>query len=271
MPDRFAEIAYQFAFLNEEMAANPTTTIEIPSSREEAKTGADAIVKSGTGQVRMYQFKRADYLISRQAGQWYETAPDHGRKGEEPYYRFKITEEKLSKQHNILVHTAACLDVYYAAPKFHTKNHLYEHARNGTVRSNSIVVHARQMPYQLTSEKHCVTYLAGTPPGALCHPGTPSRLQDGYKPSGVVTLNADQFVEYLDCIKRAAQEQEFSANHSSAGSQEAAATLDNDRNIARAIIEKIDEMPSTDLTTCVRTMGEVAATLNATAIVTLNP
>ena len=69
MPDRFAEIAYQFAFLNELIAESPTTKIEIPSSREEAKTGADTITRSGTGQIRMYQFKRADYLKSRQAGQ----------------------------------------------------------------------------------------------------------------------------------------------------------------------------------------------------------
>lgn len=271
MPDRFAEIAYQFAFLNELIAENPTTKIEIPSSREEAKTGADTIATSATGHITMFQFKRAEYLKSSQAGQWYATAPSHGRKGAEPYYRFKITEEKHSEQHNILIQTAACLDVYYAAPKFHTKNQLYEHARDGTVRSNSIVIHARQMPYQRAGEKHSVTYLTENPPGALWHPGTPRTLQDGYRTGGVVTLNADQFMEYLNCIKRAAQEQEFSAIPGETGSQEATATLDTDRNIAKAIIEKIDGMPSTELVTCVRTLGEVATMLNTTAIAGLNP
>ena len=126
----------------------------------------------------------------------------------------------------------------------------------------SVIIHAGQMPPQKAKEKRCVSYLAGARPGARWYSGEPLQLRDGYITREGVTLNAGQFMQFLRRTKEAAQGQSIPRIEGDPGQ-------DNGVNISQAIIAEIDGMPSADLLTCMKTLGELAEMLTGTAVATL--
>ncbi|MFA4939278.1 hypothetical protein [Brevundimonas sp.] len=119
MKPTISEFSYGFALTNElvgwgDLAAAPV----FPSLIEEGQAGGGYDVKLDRPGLPLFlQFKRSDFMTRRSARE-YRAVTRQGGTLAVPYYRFAVTEEVVSRQHEMLLDVAPNF-VFYAAPRFH--------------------------------------------------------------------------------------------------------------------------------------------------------
>ena len=152
MIPKFSEFSFGFAFIHEYVNHNPglSEVPILPSLRKERKVGWDAKLPF-QGHPKFFQFKLCEYLCRSKASQW----PFHHR----PYFRFHITPQDKSDQHNRLLRLANMgNDVLYTAPMFHEEEEFNQNFREGQVTVKSIWLPVRRLPSISGNDKHCITF-----------------------------------------------------------------------------------------------------------------
>ena len=148
----FSEFSFGFAFLHEYVNRNPELTAapELPSLRKEAAAGWDAGL-TVQGHPKFFQFKLSEYLSRSNARQW----NCHHR----PYYRFRITPQSKSDQHNRLRRLAnKGNDVLYAAPMFHEIEEFNRNFQASQVTTRSMWVPVQNLRDINGDDAHCITF-----------------------------------------------------------------------------------------------------------------
>ncbi|MDO9607437.1 MAG: hypothetical protein Q7J26_02840 [Brevundimonas sp.] len=162
MKPTFSEFSYGFALTNElvgwsELAAAPI----FPSLIEEGQEGGGYDVKLDRPGFPLYlQFKRSD-LMTRRSAREYKAVKARGGGLRVPYYRFAVTDEAISRQHEMLL----ALDVaphfvFYAAPRFHKIEEINEAWAANDVASRSQFI-APQEIGSLSLGPHAVAFDGG--------------------------------------------------------------------------------------------------------------
>ncbi len=150
----FSEFSYGFAFTHEFVTRNPTLTAapELPSLAKEGASGGGWDLKLGFGgHIKFFQFKLSEFMRGRHALHW----DQYGS----PHYRFRITPESQSDQHNLLMDLAEDYeDVIYVAPRFHTQRRFDELFLQQAVTDNSIWVPVKDLYRVHGNERHYLTF-----------------------------------------------------------------------------------------------------------------
>ena len=152
MNAEFSEFSFGFAFIHEYVNHNPgfTAAPELPSLRKEVTVGWDAKL-TVKGHPKFFQFKLSEYLCRSRASQWNH----HNR----PYFRFRITPQDKSDQHNRLMRLANLgNDVLYTAPMFHEASEFNHNFQTSQVTSSSIWVPVQRLPPINGDDAHCITF-----------------------------------------------------------------------------------------------------------------
>ncbi len=159
MKPQISEFSYGFALTNELVGWTSLATAPIfPSLIEEGKAGGGYDVKLDLPGIPLFlQFKRS-HCMTRRSAREYKSVTAVGGSLRVPYYRFPITESDLSDQHEMLLE----LDdgtrlVFYAAPKFHTKDEINSAWRSSEVSARSIFVSPQQIG-PLDSSAHTIAF-----------------------------------------------------------------------------------------------------------------
>ena len=156
-PD-FSEFSYGFAFTHEYVNRNPglSAAPDLPSQIKEAETGYD--LKLGyQGHPKYFQFKLSAYLNRRNAIHWH----DHLR----PHYRVRLrTRPRPNRpggtdQHSQLKRLAETVDdVFYVAPRFHSKGEFDRFFLRGTVTHNSLWAPLKNLLWVSDNKVHYMTF-----------------------------------------------------------------------------------------------------------------
>lgn len=190
MKPQISEFSYGFALTNElvgwqELSAAPV----FPSLLEEGRPGGGYDVKLERPGIPLYlQFKRSEFLTRRNGREARELALRGQRVGI-PYYRFAITEDTLSHQHEMLVALDVAPNfVFYAAPRFHRLDEINDAWHANAVASRSQFVAPHQIGL-LPTGKHTVAFDG-------------SRFWVCSEPRSIEGLNSRQLVDKLrDAVK----------------------------------------------------------------------
>jgi hypothetical protein len=152
-----SEFSYGFALTNEIVGWSGLTSAPIfPSLIEEGKKGGGYDVKLDQPGAPLYlQFKRADYMTRKSAGE----IKHHGLPLTLPFYRFPITQRNKSFQHTSLVELDDGTNlVFYAAPRFHMLSEINDAWQAKDVAARSIFVAPTAIGLIHDNEKHHVSY-----------------------------------------------------------------------------------------------------------------
>ncbi|PWE34994.1 hypothetical protein DD563_02790 [Pelagicola sp. LXJ1103] len=159
MKPQISEFSYGFALTNELVSWTSIATAPIfPSLIEEGKAGGGYDVKLDLPGVPLFlQFKRS-HCMTRRSAREYKLVTAAGGALRVPYYRFPITESDLSDQHEMLLE----LDdgthfVFYAAPRFHTRDEINSAWSASEVARKSIFLAPQQIG-SLDSNAHTVAF-----------------------------------------------------------------------------------------------------------------
>ena len=141
MKAEFSEFTYGFSLVNELTKTLPCIAVPIfPSLPEEGKEGGGYDVKlllSKKGKILNLQFKLSDWMKAPSAREY--KIPGHSLSL--PYYRFEITNERISKQHSLLLSLENIEPLtFYAAPAFHLNDEINSHWDSDSVTQNSVFV-----------------------------------------------------------------------------------------------------------------------------------
>ena len=156
-PD-FSEFSYGFAFTHEYVNRNPglKAAPELPSLIKEAETGHD-LKLDYQGHPKYFQFKLSDYLDRRNTIHW----QDHRR----PHYRFRVSTRPRpnrparTDQHNQLKRLAQTVDdVFYVAPRFHSKDEFDRLFLQGMVTDCSLWAPLKDLCWVSDNEVHYMTF-----------------------------------------------------------------------------------------------------------------
>ena len=157
MTPEISEFSYGFALTNELVGWTELNAAPIfPSHIEEGKKGGGYDVKLDLPATPLFlQFKRADCMMRSSA----KEISKHKLDLDVPFYRFAITERKLSFQHTSLV----TLDVghnsvFYVAPRFHTLAEINSAWTAQKVLQRSIFVAPQQIGLIKDDDRHHVSF-----------------------------------------------------------------------------------------------------------------
>ncbi|WP_426027236.1 hypothetical protein [Brevundimonas sp. TWP2-3-4b2] len=159
MKPQISEFSYGFALTNELVAWEELSAAPVfPSLLEEGRPGGGYDVKLERPGVPLYlQFKRSEFLTRRSGREARELAL-RGQQIGIPYYRFAITEDTLSQQHEMLVALDVAPNfVFYAAPRFHRLDEINDAWHANAVASRSQFVAPHQIGL-LPTGKHTVAF-----------------------------------------------------------------------------------------------------------------
>ena len=139
MKAEFSEFTYGFSLVNELAKTLTCTAVPIfPSLLEEGKEGGGYDVElllSKKGKALYLQFKLSDWMKARSAREY--KIPGHSLSL--PYYRFKITSERISEQHSLLLSLEDKQPLtFYAAPAFYLKEDINTYWSSDSVTRNSV-------------------------------------------------------------------------------------------------------------------------------------
>ena len=152
MKAEFSEFSYGFAFTHGLLKDEPSIDVVpyFPSQVVEGKVGFDAKI-GFPGLPIFLQFKLSDYLTRRPAKYWdYYHAP---------YYRFDVTPQSISQQHNLLKDLADTgEDVFYVSPLFWTTMQFNEAFRANQVAARSMWLPIGRLPRLNDYDPHHVTF-----------------------------------------------------------------------------------------------------------------
>ncbi|MYC35473.1 MAG: hypothetical protein F4X66_00930 [Chloroflexi bacterium] len=154
MTPEFSEFSYGLAFTHEYINRHPGlgAAPELPSLVKEGTEGGGWDLKLGyQGHPKFFQFKLSEFMRGSRALHW-------GQYGT-PHYRFRVTPQNQSDQHNLLKDLAEDYeDVIYAAPRFHKQGQFDELFLQKRVTDNSIWVPVRDLPRIHHDERHYLTF-----------------------------------------------------------------------------------------------------------------
>ncbi|WP_135077392.1 hypothetical protein [Terasakiella sp. SH-1] len=145
MTPEISEFSYGFSLTHECIAdiGDLNAAPIFPSLIEEGRSGGGYDVKLDSPGILLFlQFKRSDCLTRRSA----KEIKDHNINFKLPFYRFKITERRRSRQHDLLLGLDQGPNaVFYAAPKFHLPNELNDAWKNGNMIDKSFFIRPRDI------------------------------------------------------------------------------------------------------------------------------
>jgi hypothetical protein len=152
-----SEFSYGFALTNELVGWTALKAAPVfPSLIEEGKKGGGYDVKlDAPGKPLFLQFKRAHCMKRRSA----KEISAYGLDLEPWFYRFAITERKVSFQHTSLYELDDGSNlVFYVAPRFHTLDEINSAWEQQRVAQRSIFVSPREIGLIDDDEAHTVSY-----------------------------------------------------------------------------------------------------------------
>lgn len=163
-----SEFSFGYAFLFEQTQANwgnLKIAPVLPSLQKEAEKGWDARLPL-RGTDYYYQFKRSDYLRTRNAT--YRIKPNSKHPEDciydGPYYRFWLHPKNNSQQHRRLrEHCLEKPDTYYVAPEFNSIEEFNAQFLDRQIRVNSRMIPLSQCEDITDSKHHCITFQRGSP------------------------------------------------------------------------------------------------------------
>ena len=148
-----SEFSYGFGFTHELVSRQHqnATAPKFLSLREEGQQGYDVHVVYH-GIPLFFQFKLSDYLQGANSKYW-----DSHRV---PYYRFSITQLRISDQHNQLKNLVQQGEshVYYAAPAFHTNPEFHRCFTAGTIVTRSLCLPVNNLQRLADYQQHHVSF-----------------------------------------------------------------------------------------------------------------
>lgn len=154
MRSEFSEFSFGFAFTHEYINRHPKLTAapELPSLAKEGKPGGGWDLKLNyQGHAKFFQFKLSEYMLGNRA--------KHREQYGSPHYRFGVTPETRSDQHNMLRDLAKkYTDVHYVAPKFHTQQDFDDLFLGGVITDHSIWVPIKDLPSVVGNARHHLTF-----------------------------------------------------------------------------------------------------------------
>ena len=170
----FSEYSYGFAFTHEYISRHPglKAAPELPSLVKEGQAGGGWDLKLGyRGHPKFFQFKLSEFMKGSRSLHW-----EHFKT---PHYRFRVTPQNQSDQHNLLKELANDYqDVNYVAPKFHTQQRFDELFRNSLVTTHSIWVPVGDLPHVHDGDRHYLTFTAAQ--REAFWQSEPTRLEGGF-------------------------------------------------------------------------------------------
>lgn len=157
MTPEISEFSYGFALTNELVGWTALKAAPVfPSLIEEGKKGGGYDVKlDAPGKPLYLQFKRAHCMTRRSARE----ISKHRLGLVPPFYRFPITERKVSFQHTSLYELDDGSNlVFYVAPRFHTLDEINSAWDEQRVAQRSIFVSPREIGLIHDDDAHTVSY-----------------------------------------------------------------------------------------------------------------
>ena len=154
MSPEFSEFSYGFAFTHEYINRHPhlKAAPELPNLVKEGQEGGGWDLKLGyLGHPKIFQFKLSEYMRDSRALHW----DDYGS----PHYRFRVTPQYQSDQHNLLKDLAEDYEhVNYIAPRFHKQSQFEDLFLRGLITTNSIWVPVKRLPRIDDKDRHYLTF-----------------------------------------------------------------------------------------------------------------
>lgn len=136
----FSEFTYGFALVNELTKVLSCKAVPLfPSLREEGKAGGgyDVKIEGKNGAILHLQFKLSEFLKRTNAREY--GLPGHSLKL--PYYRFEITNNRISQQHKLLrILENEHPQTFYVAPMFYKKSKIESFWQSTEVTKHSVFV-----------------------------------------------------------------------------------------------------------------------------------
>lgn len=160
-PD-YTEFSYGFALTYELANAMGPFPIapHFPSLYEEGKPGefgGTDVALDRPGLPIFLQFKRSHEIATKAGIEW-KAAQKAGLNLPKPYLRFLLMTDTKSDQHDLLrALNTKHQNVYYAAPRYHTRTKLNEAWRNQTIVHDSIFVRPNDIG-RLDKGRHAVAF-----------------------------------------------------------------------------------------------------------------
>ena len=154
MKAAFNELSYGFAFVNGFVAKLPRLQSApiFPTLLEEGLTAGFDVSLDYAGSPLFLQFKLSDALVRSNASYWVQHLG--------PYFRFDITNLKISLQHNLLRGLSQFEpDVYYVAPLFFGIADFNNYFLANDIANRSIWVPVSTLPDLVDTDQHQITFV----------------------------------------------------------------------------------------------------------------
>lgn len=210
---QFSEFSFGFAYTRE--IVNTCWTVldggpTLPSLYDEGKGGGFDVAVGLIGWTYFAQFKRSDFLSRSNATWW----TDHGGS----YYRFPITRERHSRQHELLLRLdlqSVFHIVEYVAPRFHTNAQLSANFLGTSIVGRSLRVFPHVIGQVVDDQQHYVTFTVGGAPVVRSDPfyvdqpynaGDLTEWQPPSDETAAVALNAATFDEISERLLATARQ-----------------------------------------------------------------